>query len=110
MQQAAEDHLFSEQSLSSKAFQTAKQSYSFYSCIEPREPNPKYKRTFTKNPYLTPTDRLKINTHVLDDLTTKTKAAFERSYLFQPGKQEQDDHFQKKHSADCMGLIVVVKI
>jgi hypothetical protein len=86
---------FSEQSLSSKAFQTAKQSYSFYSCIEPREPNPKYKRTFTNNPYLTPQNRLKINTHVLDDLTAKTKAAFERSYLFQPGKQKQDQHFNQ---------------
>jgi hypothetical protein len=88
---------FSEQSLYSKAFQTAKQSskYSFYSCIEPREPNPKYKHTFTNNPYLTPQDRLKINTHVLDGLTEKTTQAFKRSYLFKPGKQEQDTHFNQ---------------
>jgi len=84
---------FSEQSLSSKAFQTAKQSYSFYSCIEPRTPKPKYNNIFKGNGCYSPRKRLKINNHVLDDLTAKTEQAFKRSYLFKPGKQEQDTHF-----------------
>jgi hypothetical protein len=55
----------------------------------------KYNDVFKGNNYYSPRKRLKINSHVLDDLTTKTKAAFERSYLFKDGKQKQDDHFEK---------------
>jgi hypothetical protein len=55
----------------------------------------KYNNVFKGNGYYSPRKRLKINNHVLDDLTAKTKAAFERSYLFKPGKQKQDDHFNQ---------------
>ena len=58
-----------------------------------QEAHRRYKRTFTKNPYITPLDRLEINSNALDKLKAKTEQAFKRSYLFQPGKQKQDTHF-----------------
>jgi hypothetical protein len=55
----------------------------------------KYNNVFKGNGYYSPRKRLKINNHVLDDLTAKTEQAFKRSYLFKPGKQEQDKHFNQ---------------
>jgi len=88
----------------SKLFFSAQNSTVYQSAIDTsrqsgerlqQEAHRKYKRTFTKNPYLTPQDRLKINTHVLGQLSAQTEQAFKNSYLFKPGKQEQDEHFEK---------------
>lgn len=74
---------------------TASSRRSSFDLHPKHQPNPKYKRIFTNNPHLSPHKRLKINNHVLDDLTAKTAQAFKSSYLFKDGNQLKDKLFKK---------------
>jgi len=70
---------------------------SFSDTFRPK-PNPKYKQLFQDLcDYHTvkPHGRIRANTEEISQLTAKTKAAFDRSYLFEPGKQLKGEHFKK---------------